>query len=102
MIMTATNRKMNINWNPNYYEEVLQNVNTLLSTVKGSIPLGRKIGIDSDFIDKPVNLIKGQLQVEIIKVLKMYEPRAIFKALTVSFDDNGNLFLEVKIDVESA
>ena len=38
--------------------EILQNIKTILTTIKGIAPLDRDFGIDSSVIDKPVTIVK--------------------------------------------
>ena len=44
-----------VNLSPaNKYEEILQNVRTILATPVGSVPLDRDFGVDMRFIDRPL------------------------------------------------
>ena len=38
--------------------EVIQNVKTILTTMQGTVPLDRDFGIDSEVVDKPINVIR--------------------------------------------
>lgn len=98
-IMTKSLELKSLNWQPNYYEEVMQNVQTLLSTIQGTIPYGRKIGIDGDLQDKPINEVKGLMMSEVVHVLKRYEPRAKVKTVNVYYEE-GEVRMELDIDVE--
>ena len=35
-------------------EEVIQNIKTILNTIKGTVPLDRDFGIDKSVIDSPI------------------------------------------------
>lgn len=68
-------------------EEIIQNVRTILTTRKGSVPLDREFGIDTGIIDKPTASIHGLLTVAIVETVEKYEPRV--KVQSVSFDGDG-------------
>ena len=56
-------------------EEIIQNVSVLLSTVVGSVPLDRNLGLDAVFIDEP--LARGMMQLRVFarETIQDYEPR---------------------------
>ncbi len=68
-------------------EEIIQNVRTILTTRKGSVPLDREFGIDAGIIDKPTTNIGGLLTVAIMEAVEKYEPRV--KVQSVSFEADG-------------
>ena len=41
--------------------EILQNVQTIISTMKGTIPLDREFGIDGRVIDLPMHVAQAKL-----------------------------------------
>lgn len=67
-------------------EEIIQNVRTILGTVRGTVPLDRKFGVDSKIVDIPINRAKASLQSDIIETVAKYEPRA--QVLGVTFADS--------------
>lgn len=72
----------NINLAPKtLIEEVIQNVQTILNTPKGSVPLERDFGIDWTFVDMPQMQSQILLKREIIRALKEYEPRVVVKTI---------------------
>ena len=68
-------------------EEIIQNVRTILTTRKGSVPLDRAFGIDTGIVDKPTASIQGLLTVAIMETVERYEPRV--KVQAVSFEGDG-------------
>lgn len=80
-------------------EEVLQNVRTILSTVKYSVPLDREFGISGTAVDLPMPQAKAVLSVEIFTAVKRYEPRAIIQSINFTGEETGKLVptLEVRI-----
>ena len=80
-------------------EEVLQNVRTILSTVKYSVPLDREFGISGTVVDLPMSQVKAMLSGEIFATVKRYEPRAVIQSINFSGGETGKLVptLEVRI-----
>lgn len=84
-------------------EEILQNVRTILSTIKGSVPLDRKFGISGDAVDKPMQKAEAILSSEIFAQIRRYEPRVSIESITFEADISGKLSptVGVKINNES-
>ena len=80
-------------------EEIIQNVRTLIGTIKWQIPLARDIGISGEVVDMPILQAKARLTQEIIQCLKRYEPRAQVMKIDFEGDSTGRLIpmVEVKI-----
>ena len=68
--------------------EVIQNVKTILTTIQGTVPLDRDFGIDSEVIDKPVNVIRPLIVKEVTEKLAKYEPRVKF--ISMLWDGAGS------------
>lgn len=66
-------------------EEVIQNVQTILGTVKGSVPLNRDFGGDIEAVDLPQPMAMMQVKINIIEAIQKYEPRAVIRA--IDFDN---------------
>lgn len=66
--------------------EVLQNVRTILSTRRGTVPLDRDFGLSWSYIDRPLPVARMMLKAEIIQALQVYEPRA--QVTAVDFQDS--------------
>ena len=80
--------------------EVMQNVRTILTTRRGTVPLDRDFGISFEFLDSPINTTRAKVEQEIFLQLKKYEPRAILKQIL--WDTNllsGQILPTVKIDI---
>lgn len=67
-------------------EEIVQNVRIILSTMQGTAPLARNLGLDPTIIDEPIQVAKARLTSEIISVLSEHEPRVI--VMEVSFRED--------------
>lgn len=80
--------------------EILQNVKTIITTVKSTVPLDREFGIDGSILDMPINYVKAKLTAEIIEKVQKYEPRV--KVLKVSYEENseGKLLPTVRVVIK--
>ena len=56
--------------------EILQNVRTILTTLKKSVPMDREFGISGEVIDLPIASAQARLTSEIVAAVNKYEPRA--------------------------
>lgn len=80
-------------------EEVLQNVRTLLATIKYEIPLDRAFGLSGDVVDMPIQQAAANLSSEIFSQIKRYEPRAVVENISFEKDLNGRLVPIVEVDI---
>ncbi len=72
-----TTKENEINLAPGtVYEEVIQNLYFLYSSVEYDIPLDRGLGIDPKYIDKPIETAKALATTDIYDKTEKYEPRA--------------------------
>ena len=67
-------------------EEILQNVRTVLTTFKGTVPLDRDFGISVEYVDKPLPVAQTLMQAAVIDAIEEFEPRATVESVT--FDEN--------------
>lgn len=81
----------------NEIAEILQNVQTIMATAKGSVPLDRDFGISADYVDKPMAKAKSMLASEIIQAVRKYEPRVTITG--ISFTESMDGKLEPRIEV---
>jgi phage baseplate assembly protein W len=80
--------------------EVMQNVRTILTTRRGTVPLDRDFGISFDFLDSPINTTRAKAEQEIFLQLKKYEHRAILKQILWETDViSGQISPSVKVEV---
>lgn len=80
--------------------EILQNVRTILSTPKFSVPLNREFGITAAWLDDPLPIAQARLTAEIITEVPRWEPRV--KVTQVTFIESGQegiLIPNVKVRV---
>lgn len=67
--------------------EILQNVQTILMTLKKSVPMDREFGISGDTMDLPIATAQAKFTSEIVAAVSKYEPRA--QVLKISYQGDG-------------
>ena len=68
-------------------EEILQNVRTILATLRGSVPLDRDLGVSWEHVDKPRSLARSLIKQDIIEAIEEYEPRV--RVRSVEFNESA-------------
>lgn len=98
--LLAANQKPAIDLAPKTtVEEVLQNVRTIISTIKYEIPLDRAFGIDGDVVDMPMQQAQAKLTQEIFRAVRQYEPRAVIESISFSGDESGRLTPTLEVSI---
>ena len=83
-------------------EEVLQNVKTILTTRKGSVPMDRAFGIDGDVVDLPSAVAQARLSSEIVSAVAKYEPRArVERVFYEGSEEEGLLRAKVRVSIDA-
>ena len=99
---TVTINPADINFRPStVLEEIFQNINTIASTVKFSVPLFRGFGVDASLVDKPMTTIRPTLIVEYIEVVEKYEPRVIVEEIKMSGEIDGKLYPTIIVGIRN-
>lgn len=82
-------------------EEIIQNVENILSRIKGNIPLNREKGLEASLIDEPLEYVQVYMTGNIIDEIERDEPR--FKVKEVLYDNSnqviGKLIIRVKGEI---
>ena len=96
--ITATLER--INFAPStLQEEVIQNVKTLLTTMKYTVPLDRNFGIMANAVDEPMPVAMAKLSSDIIDAINQYEPRCRVTQIFFDGNDDGKLIPRVRIEI---
>lgn len=82
-------------------EEVIQNVRTIVTTIKYSIPLDREFGMDGSVVDLPINIAQAKLTNEIFRAVRRYEPRAIVESITFQGEEQGRMIPTVEVSIHA-
>lgn len=77
--------------------EILQNLRTIITTTKYSVPLDRDFGVNAEMLDKPMAVAQAQMQSEIIMAIKTYEPRVTVTGISFTGTDEGILIPKVQV-----
>lgn len=80
-------------------KEVLQNGNTILSTLQFTAPYSRPLGIDGNLVDLPMAVIQAKFSSKIIATLRKYEPRLQILKVEYSANEQGKLMPRVRVKV---
>ena len=81
-------------------KEVLQNVRTILTTQKGSVPMDREFGIDPDLVDLSSAMAQAKLTAEIVASVNRYEPRArVQQVIYDGSEQDGFLRARVRVAI---
>lgn len=81
-------------------EEILQNVRTIMTTTKYSVPLDRDFGINADMLDLPMHVAQARLQSEIITAIKKYEARVEVSSISFTGTADGVLIPKVQVKIK--
>jgi phage baseplate assembly protein W len=99
-MVTVESIPANVTYGLTGISEVMQNVRTILTTRRGTVPLDRDFGISFEFLDSPINTTRAKVEQEIFLQLKKYEPRAILKQILWDTDVlSGLISTTVKVEV---
>lgn len=81
--------------------EILQNLRTIITTTKYSVPLDRDFGINAEMLDAPINVAQARLQSEMITAVKKYEPRVEITSISFTGTDDGVLVPKVQVRIKN-
>lgn len=80
-------------------EEILQNVRTIVTTIKGTVPLDRELGISANILDAPINQ-QSRLVGEIAEAIERFEPRARLRRIEFTGNENGELNPTLTLEID--
>lgn len=69
--------------------EIIQNVKTIVSTVRGTVPLDREFGVDGEYIDRPQPVIEALFMADVVAAVNKYEPRVTVSQVFIKKDIPG-------------
>ncbi len=84
----------------NELEEITQNVKTIISTPKGSIPLMRDFGVSWQIVDTLTPELEMKLKEEIFIQVEKWEKRAKAKKIRIEMSSEGEVKATVTIETE--
>lgn len=98
MLEVAIKELRDVNFSPVGIEEIIQNIQTIVTTERFSVPLDREFGIDMSLVDAPMPTVQALFSKEIMTKVEKYEPRV--KVLEVKYndaDEKGKLDISIII-----
>lgn len=81
-------------------KSILQNVYSILTTAKGSIPMYRDFGLPMAYKDRPMNIVETIISSEIMNALRQFEPRATFADVICEIDEKEPDKIVVILEVD--
>ena len=70
-------------------EEISQNIITICTTAKFSVPMDRAFGIKTAFLDTPITSAKTKFCSEVVEAVRRFEPRARITSIDFQADSMG-------------
>ena len=81
-------------------EEIIQNVRTIISTLKGSVPMDRAFGVNGALLDEPISATQAKMTAEIAASIKKFEPRARLAGVSYGGElSDGELKMTLQIEI---
>ncbi len=77
--------------------EIIRNVRTILTTPVGTCPLYRDFGLETAYLDCPMELAQNLFAVAAMEAVERWEPRVSVTGVTFDSDTNGHLRAKVVI-----
>ena len=77
---------------------IVQNINMLITTKQGTIPMYRQFGLPMNYIDKPLLIAKTIATSEIITAIQNFESRATLCSVTFDVNLQGQLIPIVEVE----
>ncbi len=83
---------------PDLVTEIIQNIRTIFTTPKYSVPLDRLFGVDARVVDYPTPRAMAALTADIVEAIHKYEPRC--RVIRVDFEGDADGILRPKVRVK--
>lgn len=89
-----------INFAPdNEIIEILQNVYTIITTLKFTVPMDRDLGINASVLDLPLNHARENVKAQIVQAVRKFEPRAKIRRVDFEHNTDGKLLTHLKVEI---
>lgn len=84
----------------NEFEEIAQNVQMIITTLKGQVPMDRDFGINAVLADMPINIAQTRIAAEIVTAVNDFEPRVKVRKVNFSGDKiDGVVVSSVTVEI---
>lgn len=99
MEIIINNKEKEYLFSRSYSNEIIQNVENIVTRIKGNVVLAREKGINSEHIDKPFELVKAEIIADCMEEIEKEEPRFYIDKIEI-FGEGNFSTLEIKITGE--
>ncbi len=102
MTFEVTNEKLQevVFFPASEFEEIAQNVKTIITTIKGEVFLDRNFGVSGELLDAPLNILQAKMTAKICDAVAKFEPRAKVTDCIYSGDvSDGEALITVKFRI---
>lgn len=91
--------KKNYLFKRTYAEEIVQNIENIITRIKGNVVLAREKGINSEHIDKPIDFAKAEIIADCMEEIEKEEPRFAIDKIEVMGTDLAKLKIKITGEV---
>ena len=101
MLLTIdTSTNPSLDWCAKGTDRIVQNVRNIISTYKYEVAYMCGFGMSADALDKPVDTMKSIIMKDLYENIKLYEPRATLKEVTIKeINADGGVVAVVQIEI---
>lgn len=79
-------------------EDIRANIDHLLSTPKGSVPLARDLGVSWRNLSEITPDLENEYAVEIVSLIERYEPRVSVEQVAFEYDAEGRVLVKIVLE----
>lgn len=74
-IYTDSSKERNYKFRKNRTEEIIQNIENIVSRIRGNVVLAREKGINFNYIDEPIEIVNAEIIADCMEEIEKEEPR---------------------------
>ena len=79
-------------------EEIFDKIKFLLTLIKGTIPMNREIGLESDIVDLPMYAAQNRYTVSAMELIEKFETRVTVDEISFEiFENTGKMIPKVVV-----
>ena len=74
-IYIDSSKERNYKFRKNRTEEIIQNIENIVSRIRGNVVLAREKGINFNYIDEPIEIVNAEIIADCMEEIEKEEPR---------------------------
>ena len=74
-IYIDSSKEKNYKFIKNRTEEIVQNIENIISRIRGNVVLAREKGINFNYIDEPIDIVNAEIIADCMEEIEKEEPR---------------------------